>query len=215
MDAAFSDYTIDPFISLNEDYSNQASFFKKMLQNEEFKKQFFTRFSLHAKTAFDPNISKGYIDEMRLIYAPEIDEHIERWGIPTSYNKWVENCDFLDNYIENRLCVMESILVQNLNLNASTLQLTCNVLKSHIPNSESLFSIYPNPSSGKINIYTKNEIQSESPLKIIDTRGKLLYQELLCCGKKEVNLGFLKNGFYFLGLSFENKYYYQKIFIQH
>ena len=215
LDAAFSDYTIDPFISLNEDQSNQALFFKKLLQNEEFKEQFFSRFSLHAKTAFNPDISREYIDEMRLIYAQEIDEHIERWGIPTSYNKWVDNCDFLENYIENRPCVMESILIQNLNLDTSTLELICNDLKSHISNSESVFSVYPNPSSGEINIYTKSKIQEEYPFKIIDTRGKLLHQELLCCGKKEVNLSFLKNGFYFLGLSFENKYYYQKIFIQH
>ena len=107
LDAAFSDYTIDPFLSLAENESHQARFFKKLLENEEFKKQFFNRFTLHAKTAFDPKTSIGYLDEMKLRYAQEIDEHIERWGIPTSYNKWIENCDFLENYIQNRLCLME------------------------------------------------------------------------------------------------------------
>ena len=51
------------------------------------------------------------------------------------------------------------------------------------------FSVYPNPSSGRINIlYSLNYPNSNMVLQIRDLRGKLMHKENLPIGVKEISL---------------------------
>lgn len=213
LDAAFSDHTRDPFKELESNQSSQANLFKELIKNDNFKDQFVERFYMHVKTAFEPEIIEGYLEEMKSTYSNEVEQHIGRWGIPTDYQNWVNNCNHLENYIQKRPCEMEKFLIDNLNLDTSSLDLICNSLSINSID-QSIFSLYPNPSTGQINIYTEHKIEDERPFRIIDSRGKIVQQGYICCGQKQLDCSFLNDGIYFLMLPFNKQYHYQKFLIK-
>ena len=206
LDAAFSDYNKNSFESINENQSDQAKFFKKLLENKEFKAQFIARFIHHLHHTFDPTATKGYLMALQ-------DQHIGRWGIPIDYNAWDNAINFLGDYLDYRPCVMEGFLIDNFKLDSSTAGLICRD-PSNTDKTTPNFTVYPNPSSGNVFIRTNTAWIQKNNFKIIDATGKMVHQGSLCCRESELEISFLKRGVYFLGLSFDTHYVYKKVVIQ-
>lgn len=61
---------------------------RKLLENEDFKTRFVTRFSDLMNTAFTPNRAINLINEMSAAIAPEIPRHIDRWQKLASVPQW-------------------------------------------------------------------------------------------------------------------------------
>lgn len=72
-----------------------------------------------------------------------------------------------------------------------------------IENNPTTYSIFPNPSSGIINIIKNdNSIQG---LKVFDINGKIMLEQSLTSSKNELNLEYLPNGIYFIEVNEINK----------
>ncbi len=74
-------------------------------------------------------------------------------------------------------------------------------------------SIYPNPSSGIINIGTDIDLD-KSKIEIYSLNGSVVHTEVLRAYNKQVNLQHLKNGTYIVRLTKDNEFYTQKIQIR-
>lgn len=86
-----------------------------------------------------------------------------------------------------------------------------------IPETESAFRIYPNPSEGTVNV-SMNGIVGDFKINIFDLYGRLVYTASeyapTVAVHKVVDLSGLKKGVYFLELESDSEKYYQKMTIQ-
>jgi hypothetical protein len=78
---------------------------------------------------------------------------------------------------------------------------TCAGIQSLNFNSQSLISVYPNPSNGIFNITTENSASFE----IADVLGKVIVSDKLNTGNNQLNLSTTPNGIYFLKINFDGK----------
>lgn len=66
------------------------------------------------------------------------------------------------------------------------------------------FQVYPNPSSNKISVFCKNIFQTVS-LSIVDTRGSIIYKQILSNEINEINLTDYKSGIYIIKIFAKEK----------
>lgn len=76
--------------------------FRRFLENEQFTKQFLTRFADQLNTAFLPDRMINIIMDHKDMMAPEIEEHFARWGYPDAYNQWQQHVDVMIDFSNNR-----------------------------------------------------------------------------------------------------------------
>ena len=82
--------------------------FRKLLQNEDFKNLFISKFSDHLKTTFDADRIIGIINEFESLYTNEIEEHIDRWSYPNSKTSWENEVEKLRVFAKERPCYIFS-----------------------------------------------------------------------------------------------------------
>jgi hypothetical protein len=81
-----------------------------------------------------------------------------------------------------------------------------------------LFSIYPNPASDALNISFKTGTPEVLKLKMINSKGNVVYTETLSTSGKvghTINTGILAEGMYLLNVQGKNLSYSQKVIVQH
>ncbi len=76
---------------------------RSFLENEQFTRQFLTRFADQLNTAFLPERMINVIMEHKDMMAPEIEEHFARWGYPDAYNQWQQHVDVMVDFSNQRL----------------------------------------------------------------------------------------------------------------
>lgn len=89
----------------SEDWNNlpvSTIFFRKMMENEDFKTRFVCRYLELSTSTFDPNHINSRIDEFEARYAPEVQKHIERWQYPESVEAWKEQVDIMRQFANDR-----------------------------------------------------------------------------------------------------------------
>ena len=98
--------------------------FRKLIENTEFKNQFINRFCYYYNTRFDPSYVQNHISEIIENIAPEMYNHINRWG--GYMGTWNQNINFIQDFGNSRADVVRSHvrgyfgLNQLSNLNLST-----------------------------------------------------------------------------------------------
>ncbi|MES2397766.1 MAG: T9SS type A sorting domain-containing protein, partial [Bacteroidota bacterium] len=79
-------------------------------------------------------------------------------------------------------------------------------------------TVYPNPTNGMLNIVIKNSILSELLVNVFDIQGKEVFSALekniLIGYKKEIDLGWLAKGIYYIKLTTGNDVQMQKLIIE-
>ncbi|REJ82372.1 MAG: T9SS C-terminal target domain-containing protein [Bacteroidetes bacterium] len=91
--------------------SLQDSMLAGMMRSDEFRNYFLTRFADLLNSAFSPSAVAEKLEEYRAILDKEIDEHIARWGTPSSRTNWEEGMDGLKNFgLERRSHQLEHIM---------------------------------------------------------------------------------------------------------
>jgi len=70
-----------------------------------------------------------------------------------------------------------------------------------------LFKIFPNPSTGKFNIKSDVEITS---IKLLDETGRLFKEEMVNAKSKQIDVSYLKPGFYFIITNIGGQYFSEK-----
>jgi CotH kinase protein/Lamin Tail Domain/Chitobiase/beta-hexosaminidase C-terminal domain len=82
--------------------------FRKLLENDEFKYLFITRFAELLKTTFQYHIVKEKFEMIKNMYSAEVPRHINRWNYTDSFEKWEEDIDkYLLKFLEERSCYMQ------------------------------------------------------------------------------------------------------------
>ena len=137
-------------------------FFRRLLENWEFKQQFNNRFYELLNTAFDYSETGQIFDHIRSAVEAEVPYQSERFAYPTSVDSWNEDMAQVNWFLMRR---SESILP---------------ILEGFVGvdehKSESL-SCYPNPSSGEIHIYLGANVLNANEISIYDMMDRKVYAQ--------------------------------------
>lgn len=76
--------------------------FNSLIRNKEFVNEFVRRFQYHLDTTFYTPSMLAKINEMAAVLAPEIQEHIDRWTVIGSYEKWLANVEVMKDFATRR-----------------------------------------------------------------------------------------------------------------
>ncbi len=81
--------TFNSFERLTGENWKTGKLFVNLLENEQFKGRFTYRMLELLDTIFDKDRVSDELDQMTDLYKPEMEEHINRYGYPTSYETWL------------------------------------------------------------------------------------------------------------------------------
>ncbi|MCK5765088.1 MAG: T9SS type A sorting domain-containing protein, partial [Bacteroidales bacterium] len=73
------------------------------------------------------------------------------------------------------------------------------------------FNIYPNPSTGTINILPNNSELSTVNYAVSNMLGQVLLEGTLSNGENAIHISGLQNGYYYLSIETNNSWYTRKI----
>jgi len=76
--------------------------FRSLLQNEEYRQYFITRFSDLLNTRFVADRMKQTIQELAQVIEPIMDHHIDRWQYPLVKSDWYSNIEILNQFADIR-----------------------------------------------------------------------------------------------------------------
>ncbi len=75
---------------------------RKLIENESFKNHFIIRFADLLNTTFSEDNVIEELAEYRLMYLPEMPEHIHRWRMPESMEHWESEIQVMQNFASER-----------------------------------------------------------------------------------------------------------------
>ena len=76
--------------------------FRKLLENDSFRKEFSQRFMVYLNTIFEPNKVINVIDSLQAIYAPEMPNQVYRWGAVKTIENWKNQVNKLREFARLR-----------------------------------------------------------------------------------------------------------------
>ncbi len=114
---------INSYEVLKGDTWKTGKLFVSLLENPEFKSKYMYRLESLLKSTLSSQVTTDMIESMENLYAPEMQEHIDRWGYPTTYETWQfyvqrmktfanERPAYLKTYTELFLGIDEQVGVQ-------------------------------------------------------------------------------------------------------
>lgn len=192
LDAAIGNVNLNPFIKLKASTAPHSKIYNALMKNEDFESAFITKYIYHLQKSFNPNATVNTLNEFKILYAPEISEHIIRWQNPNSYQNWESNCDYLENFLRNRPCFIKAILIEEFELDNLD-EFNCLYQQS---SSSGIIKVYPNPSLGQFTMLLDVEGEIEGTIKVVNSIGQIVYSDSFMSVVHEFDLGFLSNGMY-------------------
>lgn len=189
LDATLWDYNENHLQRLY-DINPTELFFREMLRNESFEKQFVERFSYCLNGPFHPDKLESKIWEFKNRYEPEVDEHIRRWGSPVSYQEWMNSINHMVDYVRNRPCAMKFMLIDFFGI--EEMNFPC------VASPENWVSVFPNPCSDYLRISVDVELKEGITISLIDGQGRRVYHGKLEDYSMEINTSHVSSGMYFL-----------------
>ena len=96
--------------------------FRKLLDNETFRKQFVCRYLELEKSIFSPETILAQISKFEGRYKGAIPQHIERWGYPTDMKAWSEQVNIMREFAQQRPALYRQHLESYL---GSSLEVVC------------------------------------------------------------------------------------------
>jgi hypothetical protein len=140
--------------------------FRKLMENENFRKKFFSTLELRMNTVFREDRILQRIDEFETLYEREIDEHIDRWGYPESKEYWLECIDRLKSFVIERRDYLNKYIdeyLENTNIDDNY--------------DENALLLYPNPNRGIFDLVFDSRIHGKCIIKIFNVLGEEVYSE--------------------------------------
>lgn len=202
---------IESSASPNSQYYNvQSILFTKLLENTDFRSAFVKRFNYHLHYTFDPKKLEPFLDNFKTIYAPEVKEHVHRWGNPSSYGNWSESCDFISEFFRIRPCYMRDFLLEEFE-SEELEHFDCSYT-----NLDETVTVFPNPSAGNVSILLNEYIPTEAPFIYFDVYTQM--GRLVCSHRNEgklsqLDLTHLSNGIYHVKITYKGKNTTRKLVI--
>lgn len=84
----------------NPDWS--TFLFRKLLENNQFKNGFITRYCDQLNSALRPEVVHEIINSMKAGIEPEMEKHIQRWRAPSDMGNWNYHVNVMLNFAEQR-----------------------------------------------------------------------------------------------------------------
>ena len=137
----------------SENYYNpdcSTFLFRTLLRNEAFKTEFISRYIFHLNNLLSVRKMIEKIDDLKALFEPEMQRHINRWGYPESVNVWKNEVHLIKEFVRQRHCVVKDHLIDFFRLD--DIAYDCRESSELLDNDDYTF---PNPSSGLFNIYSK------------------------------------------------------------
>ncbi|MFT5834685.1 MAG: hypothetical protein ACI97N_002325 [Cognaticolwellia sp.] len=188
--------------------------FVKLLENEQFKTLFISKFEEYLNTIFEAKNIINKINEFKQLYIPEMKEHIERWSYPNSLTVWDEEIKIMKEFAIKRPCFVRKDLMEYFDLEEFDFQCS----SDNEFNEEHQIIIFPNPNDG--NVYLKNKNSGESligDIQILDINGRTVsfHKEITLFADESTNINLtdLNNGVYFLIYQNAELYIIEKLVI--
>ncbi len=101
------------------DIRNQSTLLiRKLLENTEYKNYFINRFADLLNTTFTPSRAIQLITDMEAVIAPEIEEHIQRWGM-FSYSGWIYNLNVMKSFAQERPAIQHDHIMQKFDIDGT------------------------------------------------------------------------------------------------
>ena len=161
-------------------------FFRRLLENEDFLRQFKGRFYDLLNTTFSYEVTKPIFDGIKMAIENEVPYQSGRFGFPVDMDKWNEDMGNVNWFLRRR---------------AEYIQVSIDELEGVDEYEGKSLSCYPNPTTGEIRINYDQEPQGKSEIAIYDMMGKKVFAQSI--GMMEIQNGItihpnLKGGVYLL-----------------
>lgn len=118
--------------------------FRKLLQNEGFKKQFLSTYLTHVYSSFEPDWCNYVLDSLSAVIDYEIFYNQQRWG--RTKDQWEDYLTTLKKYAVDRHGFMPDYVKSYFNLNSDPVTLTVNnpdIRKGKVKVNEAIVQRYP------------------------------------------------------------------------
>lgn len=189
-------------------------FFRKLLENETFKQAFISRFSFQMSNTFCPENVNKLIDEFKTLYENEIEEHIDRWNYPNSFENWENEVDILKEFANKRPEYMADNIRAFFDLEEFGYE--CGDQIVEVDNSNKI-SIFPNPNSGQFSVLNRSNSNIFGNVTLFNTMGQVVFEETEIPFAKnqsfEFNMRHLHDGIYHLVFEYNLNTLKQKLVI--
>ncbi len=205
--ALFDTHSFEHATSTNNEWPHcecSNLLFRKFLENEEFEQQFIDRFAYHLNSIFSSILVLDSIDKYEMLFNPEMEEHIARWGYPLSPTHWQEHIQTLRDFAQERPCFIREDIMDFFDLSA--FGFICYTGIEELNSNELVLA--PNPSNGKFSLYNSSLRTKKVSATITSVSGKLVYTESMIVldgnARHYFNLAGLPNDTYIIHLFNEN-----------
>ena len=145
-------------------------FFRKLLDNNDFRDRFNARFQELLSTAFDYANTGPMFEEIKNTLAPEIPFQAERFGIPADVQTWNTYMGHTNWFLMRRCMGIEPVLEDFMNHwciveQGGDMSASCEV--------------FPNPSSGPVTVQLYTNQGKTASYQVFDVMGRLVYTQTL------------------------------------
>lgn len=162
--------------------------FRKMLSIERYRKMTIKRMEELIMTEFHPDHLDSINNNFISNYEPLMTDHINRWQFPgNDISDWYEQINKIATFINKRPCYIREFFRSEFNLDEDYFnQFKCDE-DGFIRSIRSPFleKIYPNPTSGNINVTLDIPSGSEYFINITSITGQIIYSESFRQGQKK------------------------------
>ncbi len=189
-------------------------FFKRLLENDDFKEEFISRFAFHLNTTFNSESVIDSINKYKILFEPEMAEQIERWFYPEDMSSWNEQVEKMIYFAQHRPCYMRENIMNFFDL--EEFDFSCDNSSTYELNGGHQLTIVPNPSNGKnIHISLLKNKRVYGHYKIFSFDGKIVAQDRVDQNIIKLDLSYLLDGIYYISLESDKQNYVGKIVITH
>ncbi len=163
-DACFIGINFDVFANATTDGQLATLLFRKLLANEGFVARFSERFVELMDTHLSYSKISHHLTEVKNDIQQEIPTQSQRFGYPQNYDTWMEDINYTDFFLRKRTQYLREML---------------NEFISYYEIDEHIVKIYPNITSGQINIIITGSLKRQSEISIYDMMGKIVFSKPL------------------------------------
>lgn len=188
LDGAMDEVDLDPFLFMDSGTDYPSVFFRKIMENEDFRSLFLERYNRHLQNGLRTNRTIEILDEFIALYKPEIENHINRWNNPLDYSSWNKSCLAAYRFFEQRPCLIKDVLQER--FGKSQIQsFDCGYHQTD-------FEVYPNPVSNVLNLKFDSTAFIDSELIIVNSLGTKVSSKKITSMNQLVDVSDLQSGIY-------------------
>lgn len=172
----------------NPSFFQATLFFRKLLENNEFRNRFRSRFNHLMSEQLQYDRISPCFDSLCGLVEAEVQHQSDRFGFPSNRAKWESDVNHVDELLQS--------------LNDSVQVKLCRFLNPfELPDISFSYRCYPNPFEGRLDLKCVAATPKTTELSVFNMMGQEVYREtvLLDAGKNEITLQLpLPSGVYLL-----------------